>query len=77
MYLISGANPGSTDVPRCPGKTVETGNPQVIDTAVTDGDGNPSITKLIPANATGVTVGLHPVELANCLVNNMVVHTFE
>ena len=77
VHFIFGTNPGSTDVPGCPGKTVGLGNPQVIDTAVADVDGNATITKLIPANAAGVTVGLHAVELANCLVSNMVVHTFE
>ena len=51
-------------------------NPQVANTAVADGSGNASISQNVPAGAAGKTFRLVAVELTNCLVSNLVVHTF-
>ena len=48
----------------------------MLGTAVTDGSGNASLNVPIPARADGATVRFHAMEAANCLVSNLVVHTF-
>lgn len=76
VHFIGGVNAGSIAVPGCTGQTVEIGSPKVLGTAMADGSGNASLVLPIPAGADGVTVRLQAVEGANCLVSNLVVHTF-
>ena len=79
VYFVWGLAPGSTNVPGCPGTTLDIANLTMnnmfgFDQA--DANGNASVTAFVPGPASGMTVLFQAVEVANCIVSNRVDYTF-
>ncbi len=79
VYFVWGLRSGSTNVPGCPGTTLDIANLTMrnmfgFDEA--DAEGNASVTAFVPPAASGYTVLFQAVEVANCIVSNRVDYTF-
>ncbi|TAH37041.1 MAG: hypothetical protein EYC70_08650 [Planctomycetota bacterium] len=67
---------GSTNVPGCPGFTLDIRNAQLIDTANVGPSGNAQITFFVPAGAAGRTILFQAAELGTCRKSQVNSHTF-
>jgi hypothetical protein len=76
VYFIYGFVTGSTNVPGCPGVTADILAPRIIGFDEADQDGNASITAFVPGGASGRRLYFQAVEVANCLVSNLISYTF-
>ncbi len=76
VHFVAGTVAGSTDVPECPGLTVEIGDPRMLGTGVVDGSGGASISETVSGGASGVTARLQAVEQSSCRVSNLVIYNF-
>ncbi|MEM7352781.1 MAG: matrixin family metalloprotease [Acidobacteriota bacterium] len=76
-FFVFGLNPGSFNVPGCPGATVGMSDVNILSTSVADGAGNATFGPIfVGGGLSGVTVLFQAVELSTCTVSNLVVNTF-
>lgn len=76
IRFVYGFQEGITGVPGCPGLEVLIASPKVAGTAQADASGVATLSRLVPAGASGRTVLLQAVEGGNCTVSNRVSCTF-
>ena len=76
VHFVYGFQNGSTDVPGCPGVTVDITNPMIAGGVVADVNGIAMFEITVPGGASGRTVWIQSVELGTCQVSNMNGHTF-
>jgi outer membrane protein assembly factor BamB len=77
LFLGVGSQPGSTNVPGCPGVSIGIGDPRLARIVRADDDGRFALEKSVPPGKVGVTILVQVVEKATCRVSNLVIHTFE
>lgn len=77
VWFAYGTAPGSTEATGCPGVFVDIANAQTIDIALTDPLGTASITKYVPASASGMTILMQAVEVAFCTKTQLLTYTFK
>ncbi|MHC4540800.1 MAG: hypothetical protein ACYS74_13625, partial [Planctomycetota bacterium] len=76
VYFIYGFVPGSTAIPGCPGDSAGINSPRILGFSEADFEGNASYTAFVPGRASGRTILFQAVEIANCMVSNLVEYTF-
>jgi len=76
VYFIYGFVPGSTAMPGCPGDSAGINSPRILGFSEADFEGNASYTAFVPGIANGRTILFQAVEIANCIVSNIVEYTF-
>lgn len=76
VTFVYGSRAGSTPVPGCPGVTIDIQNPVIAGAAVSDIEGEATLTSFVPAAASGLTVRIQAVEGGTCKISNVVVQTF-
>ncbi|MCC6909343.1 MAG: Zn-dependent exopeptidase M28 [Phycisphaerales bacterium] len=75
-FVYSMAN-GSHEVPGCPGVTVQMAAPIIAGSIVTDGNGDGTFARFVPAGASGRSIGLQAAQPASCMISNADWHQFE
>jgi len=76
VYFIHGFIPGSTAIPGCPGDSAGINSPRILGFSEADFEGNASYTAFVPGGASGRTILFQAVEIANCIVSNLVEYAF-
>jgi len=76
VFFLAGRNPGSVNVPGCPGLAVEIASPRLLGLDVADGTGTASLDLFIPSRASGRTILFQALDRTNCTVSGVVTHIF-
>ncbi len=76
VYYIYSFQPGSTNVPGCPGETVDMNNPNIAGAAVADANGTATFSSFVPSPASNFTIRIQAVDLAACSVSNLLAYRF-
>lgn len=76
IFYVYGLKAGSKPVPGCSGVVVNIRRPVLAGSAIADANGEANLVAFVPPKASGLTVLIQGVELANCAVTNLVEYTF-
>lgn len=76
VYFVFGFRSGSTNVPGCPGVSVDIRSPQVAGSARANAAGEALLEKFVPGSASGQEILLQAVEPGRCAKSNLVPATF-
>ncbi len=72
VHFVYGFEFGSTGVPGCPGASIAIRRPTIMGSAIANGAGLATISRLIPGGASGRTVLFGAVEQGTCSVGNII-----
>ncbi len=76
VHFVYGLRTGSTNVPGCPGVTVDMASPAIAGSAIASNTGDATLVKFVPGGASGRRVLIQAVEQSSCTVSNRVDFTF-
>lgn len=79
VVFLYALHSGGTRIPGCDlqQNALQLDNPQIIGTAIADGNGEATITRSVPIIARGQTILFQAVVQNECAISQLVVHTFE
>ncbi len=77
MWLVYGLRSGSTNVPWCPGVTVNIRNPKLFGRVSVDGLGNAALVKSVPSGVRGIRLLLQAIDREGCVVSNLLATKFQ
>lgn len=76
IYVVYSFSAGTTNVPGCPGLSVDLAAAQIAGTAVADSEGDARFSSMVPPAASGRTLLLQAVDVTTCEVSNVYRHTW-
>ncbi len=76
VFFVYGFAPGSRNIPRCAGFSVDIDDPVILTGVMVDENGEAILSSFVPEGLSGGTVLIQAVEHATCTVSNLVTHVF-
>ena len=76
VVLAGSQSSGHFDVPGCAGLQLDVDDPIVVASAIADGSGNATFSRLIPNRAGGLTISFQAGDLVACTLSTLEVDTF-
>ena len=76
VFFAYSLQPGTTNVPGCPGLSVGLNSPVVFGSPTTNASGNATINVSVPGGASGRTIYLQAAQKVSCRATNRVAYTF-